>query len=69
MSVTEEGLDAQVMEMVMTRELGAVVESDGLSPGFRQDREQIVHGSGDGVCRLAGLTRSDEQARVALVHR
>ena len=51
----------------MTRELGAVVESDGLSPGFRQDREQIVHGSGDGVCRLAGLTGSDEQARVALV--
>ena len=51
----------------MTRELGAVVESDGLSPGFRQDREQIVHGAGDGVCRLAGLTGSDEQARVALV--
>ena len=51
----------------MTRELGAVVESDGLSPGFRQDREQIVHGAGDGVCRLAGLARSDEQARVALV--
>ena len=55
--VAEEGLDAQVVEAVVTREFGAIVESDGLAPGWRQDCEQVVHGSGDGLCRLAGGTR------------
>ena len=51
----------------MARKLGTVVKGDGAAPVRRHQRQQVAHGTGNRLCRLAGLTRGDEQARVALV--
>ena len=51
--IAEEGLDAQGMELVMPRELGAVVECDTLAPLGREGGQDGSHCLGDGVSGLA----------------
>ena len=45
----EEGLEAEGMELVMLGELGAVVESNGLTPLRRERAENGRHGVGNRV--------------------
>ncbi len=65
--VAEEGGNAEVMELVMARELGAVVEGNGAAPLRRQGSEDGGQGMGDGVGGFACGTGGEEEAGVALV--
>ena len=47
--IAEEGLEAEGMELVMLGELGAVVESNGLTPLRRERAENGRHGVGNRV--------------------
>ena len=53
----------------MTGELGAVVESHGLAPLWREGAQSSRQGLGDGFGGLAGTPEGDEQPRVSFVER
>src|SRR5690606_8393675 len=67
MRVAEEGPHAEAVQPVMTGELGAVVEGEGVTQGRRQGGEDADELLGDGAGCLARRARGDDQARVALM--
>src|SRR3970040_132207 len=67
MVVAKEGLDIQFMEFVVTRELGAVVESHGLAPCFWQRCQDILHRGGDWFSRFGGGSDGNEQSGMPFV--
>jgi hypothetical protein len=66
--ITEEGLDRQAVQPVMTRELSAVVEGDGLTKWLRQAAEQIEEMTSDAIGSFAGQPDREQETGLALVH-
>ena len=59
---------AEVVELMMVGELGAVVEGDGLSPsGGGEGSQEVVEGGGDGAGGFAGQAGGHEQAGVTFM--
>ena len=52
--IAKEGLEPELMKLVVASELGAVVEGDGLAKAVRQRPEGVEQLLGDRVCSLAG---------------
>ena len=67
-SIAEEGLYTQLVELVMVCELGTVVEGDRPSPFRRELTQNLGHSGGYGNGRLARRSQGYEDARVAFVH-
>ena len=65
--VTEEGLDAEGMEVMMRGEFGAVVEGDGLAAVRWDGSEEVSQGVGDRGGGLARGAYGEEEAGGALV--
>ena len=65
--VTEEGLDAEGMEVMMRGEFGAVVEGDGLAAVRWDGSEEVSEGVGDRGGGLARGAYGEEKAGGALV--
>jgi hypothetical protein len=66
--VAEEGLNAEPVKLVMSGELGAVIEGNGSAQVKRQRGEDRAEVTGDAVGLLVGWPHGDEQARLPLVH-
>lgn len=66
--IAEEGRQAQLLsELVMSSELGAVVEGEGEAQGGRQRGEPVQEVFDDGLSGLVGLASEAEEARGAFM--
>ncbi len=66
--VAEVGLDVeQSIELLVSVELGAVVEGDGLAEVWREGFEHLDEALGDGIGLKVGLWEGDGEAGMAFV--
>ena len=66
--IAEEGLNTQIVELVVEGELSPVVEGDSLPSLWRELYEHPGHGAGDGSGSLARGSDGYEDTRVSFVH-
>src|ERR1051325_8705826 len=66
--IAEVGSDPEAMQILMTRELGPVIERHGLAERWRQAREQMYKPPSNRVGGFVGRPGGEQDSRLALMH-